>query len=660
MMMLPELPYLELLAEVDALAERVRRWAASAPDWQPAEACRALARRLDERTQTFRVRLAAPLVVATLGGTGTGKSALVNALVGDEVVATGRRRPTTCRPAMVCRPGITPEPLGIDPACVDRIERDTPALADLVLIDCPDPDTAEPSEPPRAAHRSGSATAGDSPPAVPSDSARDAAGNLDRLRRILPHCDVILVTATQEKYRSARVADELAAAAPGAQLVFVQTRADVDTDIREDWRSVLQPRYVPGRIFRVDSIAALADARAGREPRGDFAALVELLTRQLAGAAAARIRRANFLDLVSDVLDRCRARLDEAMPAVAELRDAVEKHRRELTAELAMRMRDEGLANRRLWESRLVDRVAARWGLSPFSLLLRVYQGFGALVMGRLLWRARGPAQLALWGAVGASQWWRQSDRRRRAEAAPRCAAAACLDAAKLRAAALVLEGYASDAGMPKSHAAPPQIQREAERAVGTFAVSAAVELDDTIGQLAARKSGWFTRLFYESLLAAMLGWILYRLGRNYFVDSWIDPSRLLGTDFYLQSLFWLAVWCLGLLWLFSRQLRAGLRRAIQRLAERWGESTATAGMFGALGDDCRRAERFREELDELRTQVERLRRRLAAPDSELGRRRAEPSLETPGPADPPAAPMAEPPAAAAAGRMFPPSTVQP
>ena len=85
----------------------------------------------------------APLVVATLGGTGTGKSALVNALLGAEVVQTGRSRPTTTRPTLVCRPGLTPEMLGIDPASVEWIERDLPALRDLVLVDCPDPDTTE-------------------------------------------------------------------------------------------------------------------------------------------------------------------------------------------------------------------------------------------------------------------------------------------------------------------------------------------------------------------------------------------------------------------------------------------------------------------------------------------------------------------------------------
>ena len=175
----------------------------------PGRACRPL-----------RLRLESPLVVATLGGTGTGKSSLLNALVGAEVVATGRARPTTSRAALVCRPDTSPAMLGIEAASVEVVERDLPALRNLVLIDCPDPDTTEDQEAPGT--------------------------NLARLRPVLAHCDVLLVTTTQQKYRSARVSDELAAAAPGARLVFVQTHAGDDEDIRPDWQRMLDGRYARG------------------------------------------------------------------------------------------------------------------------------------------------------------------------------------------------------------------------------------------------------------------------------------------------------------------------------------------------------------------------------------------------------------------------------
>jgi 50S ribosome-binding GTPase len=320
-MIRPELARLELMAEVDALSDSLERWAAGAPPWQPARTCSALVRRLSERLRWMRVRLETPLVVATLGGTGVGKSALVNALVGAELVETGRSRPTTHEPVLICRPDLTPKVLGIEPESVRLIQRDLPSLANLVVVDCPDPDTTE---------------------------ALEIAGtNLARLRQILPHCDVLLVATTQQKYRSARVAEELAAAAPGARLVFVQTHADADQDIREDWRRVLEPHYSPGHIFFVDSLAALNDVQCGLEPRGEFAGLMDLLTRQLAGAAAARIRRANLVDLVDDTLSACGQRIEEGTGKVAQLEGAIEQQRVQLGARLAAEMRAELLASRR-------------------------------------------------------------------------------------------------------------------------------------------------------------------------------------------------------------------------------------------------------------------------------------------------------------------------
>ncbi|MEE9602073.1 MAG: GTPase domain-containing protein, partial [Thermoguttaceae bacterium] len=418
-----EIARLELLADVDALAGRLERWAENAPDWQPAESARALIRRLAARAEKLKLRLDAPLVVATLGGTGTGKSTLINALVGCEVTAAGRSRPTTNRPAMICRRDITPEMLGIDPRAVDLHQHDLPSLAELVLIDCPDPDTTE------------EVSQQDNSPEVSGGT------NLQRLRAILPHCDVLLVTTTQQKYRSAKVSDELAAAAAGARLVFVQTHADLDEDVREDWRHVLSGRYASGDIFLVDSPAALADACEGREPKGQFAQLLKLLTSELAGAAGNRIRRANFLDLVANTLDGCQRRIDEQMPPIEQVETAIEQQRARFAQQMAGQTRDELLSSRRQWEHRLLTAVTSRWGFSPFALLLRLFQGLGGLISGAMVWRARTPAQMALWGAVGGMQTWQKYRKRRLAEQGVDRAAAAGWTRADLTEAALILAG---------------------------------------------------------------------------------------------------------------------------------------------------------------------------------------------------------------------------
>ena len=167
-----EWSHLELLAEVDTLLAELSDWAEQAGDWPPSRQARALVKRLVERSDTMRVRFEAPLVVATLGGTGTGKSSLVNALVGAEVAEAGRQRPTTRRPTLICRPDLTPERLGIRRDSVHLVQREGPLLRDMVLLDCPDPDTTEEADAPGT--------------------------NLQRLRELLPHCDVLLVTTTQQ------------------------------------------------------------------------------------------------------------------------------------------------------------------------------------------------------------------------------------------------------------------------------------------------------------------------------------------------------------------------------------------------------------------------------------------------------------------------------
>ena len=594
-----ELAHLELLAEVDSLAEELQRWSESAPEWRPARTARALVRRLIERVELLRVRLDAPLVVATLGGSGTGKSALVNALLGAEVVQTGRQRPTTQRPTLICRPDLTPEMLGIDPASVDLCQRDLPALSDLVLVDCPDPDTTEPS---------------------------DARGsNLWRLRQLLPHCDVLLVTTTQQKYRSGRVSEELAAAAPGARLVFVQTHADEDEDVRHDWREVLQPHYAAGHVFLVDSLAALADARAGRPPQGEMADLVDLLTRQLAGTAASRIRRANFLDLAAQTLDACRRRIEEGTPAVRNLSAAIEQQRARLAAPLAQQTRSELLASRRLWENRLIGQITSRWGFSPWSLVLRAYHGLGGILAGALLMRVRSPAQLALWGALQGTQVLRRRRQDRTAQTGVQRAVAGCWDQAELRSAALVLDGYAAEAAVDRQAARPQTVMAEAEQAGASFAQGVAGELETVIRRQADRHAGWFTRWFYEILLLAMLGVLLYRLGRNYFWDSWVSPEDVYGLEFYAASLFWLFLWCVLLLWAFTRRLRRGLRRQIDELAERWAGSAPAAGVFAKLEENCQQIDRFGKELSRLEQHVANLRRGLALPEGRLGHQRHEP-----------------------------------
>lgn len=601
-----ELERLELVAQIDALAAALRQWSEHAPHWPPGAHCRRLVAHLSQQTDALLVRVDAPLVVGLLGGTGTGKSALVNALCGAEVTPSGKERPTTRWPTLVCRPDLKPEMLGIDPESVRVVHAGLPALGDLVLLDCPDPDTTEDPDAP--------------------------ATNLARLRDLLPHCDVLLVTTTQQKYRSARVSDELAAAAAGARLVLVQTHADVDDDIRDDWRRMLAADYECGEMFFIDSPAALRQQQSGMRPRGEFGRLVDLLSGELAGAARHRIRQANYLDLVEETLGEARRQLDEALAPVGRLEAAIAQQRAALAARLAADMRRQLLDSRRSWENRLLAEVTARWGFSPFAALLRAWQALGTLVSGAWLLRARSPAQLALWGAYEGGRRLRRHQQEKRSSRLTARAAGGGWQPDELLTAALLIEGYAIEAGLPRDETRTEHLAGQAARASEDFVAMAAGQVQPLVARLAARHSGWLTRWRYELLLGAMLAALGYRFGRNFFYDSWLavelglagQPQPLLGLDFFLAAAIVTSAWCGLLLWAFTARLRRGLRGAIEEVARSWTSPELVAGLLGGLAQQCRAIRDWRQQLDGIANRAADLQARLRQPDARLGHRHTE------------------------------------
>ena len=368
-----DLNQLELLSQVDSLLRQTRNWADAPSAWQPVAQAQSLLRRVLARTEALRIRLEAPLVVATFGGTGTGKSSLVNALIGADVTRTGRQRPTTRRPIVVCHERTDLTRLGLPLHDCELVRSDSELVRDLVIVDCPDPDTSETETP---------------------DS------NLALLHSLLPFCDVLLYVSTQQKYRSARVSEELAQAATGCRVVFVQTHADLDEDIREDWSKQLSTAYDAPEIFFVDSQLALREQIAGRRPAGDMGQLIELLMRELSSASRARIRRANVVDLLEEATSRCQSTLLQSQTELKRLEQMLNEQRSALARRMTQQLCSDLEASRGLWERRLVEAVVENWGLSPFSAVLRTYHGLGSLLMSLSLTRVRSTAQMALIGAV--------------------------------------------------------------------------------------------------------------------------------------------------------------------------------------------------------------------------------------------------------------------
>jgi len=584
--MTTELAQLELLAHVDDLIARLSAWSNESSAWESVQREKLLTRRTLERLEPMRARVESPLVVATFGGTGVGKSSLMNALVGEEVTTAGRQRPTTTLPIVIAHPQTDLSGYDLPTEGLLVVRTETPLLRDIVLIDCPDPDTNE---------------------------TETAESNLARLHRLLPVCDVLLYVSTQQKYRSARVSDELLAAAKGCRIVFVQSHADLDTDIRDDWRKQLTGRFEVSELFFVDSKRALQEQRSGIRPTGEFGRLIDLLQRELSAAQRVRIRRANLLGLVHDVLAHAKESLSKQAPLVEKLDHALSDQRHRATERMASRLRDELLVSRGLWEQRMLGQVTQLWGYSPFASVLRLWHSQSSLLASFALTRARTTAQMALVGLVHGSRWLASSQQEHEADRRLDGLSSLGLSDAELREAQLVIAGHAHAAKLdrPASSASSLDSLRHAATHVQhEFLSDATRRIDELILQSAKRNSHWLVRATYEVMFAELPLFLLYRIGRNFFYDTFLaqPPLPYLDTNFYIPAALFLVLWAALLVMSFTGRLRRGLERRVNELARELAALKVGDGLFPDLEQQVRdftnerdRVEAFVQSVDSIR-----------------------------------------------------------
>jgi len=601
-------------ASFDDLVERLTRWSGSLPDWAPARTVRAEWEEIAARLDRARRELSRMLVVGVIGGTGTGKSTLVNALAGCDLSPAGDiARPTTINPVVVAARDVDLSWLPVDAMNARVVRSDSAAVANIVLVDCPDPDTqADPGQ-------GGGQVGGQPPhsPARPSDSNH----NRDLLEAVLPACDVLLLVSTAQKYRSWVVAREVAAFAPGRPLLFVQTHASRDPDIRDDWRQELESQgFVVPQIFRLDAVEAATCTASGLEPAAGFRELVEAIDAELVGRAARRVRRTGSLDLAGWFLRQSRESLAPLREPVAQLAAGVVSENRRLEGILARSVASRLRASRSDWQRILTSEIVERWHGGPFATFLHMVESIiafwprmraagGGLISRLLSGQTVGPLP------DGQAGWQAVEELGLSAAEVEQSRSVLCGLSARAR----LAEPLVGRARLDESRVATT-VSTLLERTAAWLATG----IDRLVTQRRGRIDGPVFRWVCEALFSGLVVAVLVRAGWNFFVGHLWQGRVVDGGGFLQEAFVWVILWGFLLRWIAFARVRVGLDGDIQSLVARLPEAHLSAPLLDDFSAAADATGRFIDECERLSRDNESLVAQLAEPASGLGRLRGE------------------------------------